>query len=216
MKNTEISARSISHFLLLLAIFLSLFSHRQMSAQDRNDFATLYTQKKISALKEYYDRNRIKEDDWRLFVRTLFVSDADSALAIYARIYGLTGDKQLRGFIRERVADLYYARGYYETSRKLLKDEKYFRKLMSANINAPLPKESFGLQTGAFGSYENALKAKNKLLKNVKDVTIIRKKSNGNDLFIVVVGRYNSRDEAEKALQEVKRNYGIKGFVIQY
>lgn len=216
MENTEISSRSIFHILLLLAFFLSLSSYRQIYAQDRNDFATLYTQKKIAVLKEYYDQNRIKEDDWRLFVRALFVSDADSALAIYARIYGSSDDKQLRGFIRERVADLYYARGYYETSRKLLKDEKYFRKLISANINASLPKESFGVQTGAFGSYENALKAKNKLLKNVKDVTIIRKKSNGNDLFLVVVGRYTSRDQAEKALQEAKRNYGIKGFVIQY
>jgi hypothetical protein len=191
----------------LCLLFLSVF------AQNRKDLAILYEQNKVEILKEYHLKNRINYDDWRLFVRAVFVENIDTVMSIYASIYKKTGDKKLKEFIRERVADFYYAKGYYETSQKILRDDSFFQATISANREEEL---RYGIQIGAFGTYENAMKAKNNLLNNTNDVTIIKKESKGNDLFIVVIGQYQSRSEAENSLNDLKRKNNQNGFIIQY
>jgi len=195
---------------LIFLIFLSFFN---VSAQSRDNLASLYEQNRVELLKDYNLQNRIKVNDWRLFVRAIFIENIDMVMSLYTQIYTITNDKKLKGFIRERVADFYYAEGYYETSQKMLKDENFFRETISVKKELNL---QFGIQTGAYGNYENALNTKNKLLNNINDVTIIKKESKGNDLFIVVIGRYQSRHEAERALKDLKQKSNLNGFIIQY
>jgi hypothetical protein len=185
-------------------------------AADNSVIADLYQNQQFATLKNYYEMNQIKEPGWREFIEAVFEPDAEKAMVLLAKSYKAANDKILKMSIKERVASFYYARGYYETSQKILKDDKYFRSIISMKEETEISAERFGIQVGAFSDYQNATKSQKKLMKDIKEVSILSKRMNGKNLYVVVVGKYTSRNEAEKKLKQLENQKGIKGYIIQF
>jgi hypothetical protein len=199
----------------LIILFLIISFSIQLFGQSNSELANLYENNQLVKLKQYSDNDQINDPHWRVFVKTLFEQNADSALGIFAAIYRLTQDKVLQQFIIERISDYYYARGYYKTAERLLKDKKYFNETISAQHKLKTETKNFGIQIGAFSSYENALSLKNKVLKRADNVAIINKDSNDENLYVVVVGKFSDRKAAERELQVLKQK-NINGFIVTY
>lgn len=199
----------------LIIFFLIISFSIQLFGQSNSELADLYENNQLIKLKQYSDNDQINDPHWRVFVKALFEQNADSALGVFAAIYRLTPDKVLQRFIIERISGYYYARGYYKTAEQLLKDKKYFNETISAHHKLKTETQKYGIQIGAFSSYENALSMKNKVLKRTDNVAIINKDSNDENLYVVVVGKFSDRESAERELQ-VLRQKNINGFIVTY
>lgn len=206
-------------FLFNLVVFAgciaSAFSN-PVTGQSAKELADLYENQQFLKLKEYHENRQIYDSDWKRFVGAIFEDNADSAVMMFASVYRSSQDKALRKYSAERISDYYYARGYYKTSERILKDKKYLDEIVSAQSEPQRSNTSrYGIQVGAFSNHENALTLKNKMLKINKNVTIVNKESNGDSLFLVVIGKYSNREVAEKELQRLRDN-NVAGFIIQY
>lgn len=203
------------NLIVLAGLIVTAFPSPTMG-QSVKELADLYESQQFLKLKQYYENNQIYESDWKRFVGALFEDNADSAVMMFAGVYKSSRDKTLRKYVVERISDYYYARGYYKTSERLLSDKKFLEEITSTRSEPESSNTAgYGIQVGAFGNYENALSMKNKVLKKYRNVTIVSKESNGDNLFLVVIGKYSDREVAEKELQSLRSN-NINGFVIQY
>ena len=202
--------------LIILAGFIVFVIPGSLIGQSSKELSDLYENQQFLKLKEYYENNQIHDPGWKRFVEALSEDNADSAIIMFAGVYKSSQDKVLRKHVIERISDYYYARGYYKTAERLLRDKKFLDETVSAK---PEPGRSntvgYGIQVGAFGNYENALALKNKMLKKNRNVTIVNKESNGENLFLVVIGKYSDREVAEKELRSLRSN-NVGGFIIQY
>lgn len=202
--------------LIILAGFIVSVFSSLLWGQSARELAELYENQQILKLKEYYENNQIYDSDWRRFVGALLEDNADSAVMMFAGVYKSSHNKVLKKYSVERISDYYYARGYYKTSERLLKDRKFLDEILSTQPEAEGSNTTgYGIQVGAFSNYENALALKNKVLKKHRNVTIVNKESNGDKLFLVVIGKYSDREVAEKELQSLQSS-NMNGFVIQY
>lgn len=202
-------------FNITVLLVVTLFYPIQLLGQTNSELVSLYENNQLLKLKEYSDNNKIYDTHWKAFIKALFEQNADSALDIFTGIYNTTNDKLLQRIIIERISDYYYARGYYITSERILKDKKFFRETISVQQESKTDAIKYGIQIGAFSSYKNASNLKNKILKKANNVAIINKDTNGDNLYVVVIGKYSNRNEAEKELQALQQK-NIIGYIIQY
>lgn len=202
-------------FVLNIVIVFILFYPIQLLGQTNSELGSLYENNQLLKLKQYSDNNQIYDPQWKTFINALFEQNADSAMDMFTDIYNTTGDKLLQRFIIERISDYYYARGYYVTSEKILKDKKFFKETISVEHSSKTDGVKYGIQIGAFSNYKNASNLKNKVLKKVNNVAIISKDTNGDNLYVVVVGKYSDRNKAEEELKTLSQK-NIIGFIIQY
>lgn len=207
-------------FVFRLTVFsiFAIFISNQLIGQSAKELSELYENQQLLVLKKHLDNNQIYSADWKMFVNALFEPNADSALDMFATVYKTSSDKKLKEYVTERIAEYYYARGYYKTSERILEDKRFLNETVEKKDNERIQStgSSFGIQIGAFSSYDNAAKKKDELMKKFEDVTIINKKSKSQTLYVVVVGNYSNREAAEKGLQVIKRKTNVNGFIIQY
>ncbi|MCB0300901.1 MAG: SPOR domain-containing protein [Calditrichaeota bacterium] len=220
-------------------IILILLLSYSVVGQDARELAELYAQNRTEELRELRDRQSIRPVDWRNFVESLFISDAEVATQNMLAIYGSTSDNRLRGFIRERISNFYSARGYYETARRIETDNDFMDRLVTLNrarnprSESPADREDsqpitsqprsgdgngemFAIQAGAFTTLQNARRATQKYRRYYSTTRILEKEKDGQPLYIVVVGEYKSRNQAETALPEINNRLNLKGYVIEY
>lgn len=204
------SQMQVNRFCLYLILFSALGS--LAFSQENEQYARLYQSQDIQKIEEMLETPGNIPQDWRQFFKTLFIENADSSVGQLVSLFNNTENETIKQFIRERISQFYFARGYYQTAEKILTDEIFVNRIFRTQ-QKPL---NYGIQIGAFSTYDNALKIKNKLLKNISDISIISKIVNGQKLYIIVIGKFNSRNEAEKALNQYKSTHQVKGYVIQY
>ena len=176
------------------------------------DIYQLYTSGQFHAIEKELTAQNISDEKWRKFAEILFIENLDKALEEYISLYNSYENVQLRNLIIDRISQYYYARGLYESADRILKDEEFRQKVFAVNTR----KISFGVQLGAFSTYDNANAAKNKYSADVDDIIIINKDSGGKQLYVVVAGRYDSREKAENRHKLIRNKLGIKGIIIQY
>jgi len=172
----------------------------------------LYHSNRISEIETLLENGQIVGEDWKKFAETLFIEDLDAALKQYISLYGATADNQLKNLIIDRVSQYYYAKGLYESAERILDDEEFRARLFSMNVE----KIYFGVQLGAFSSQENAANARDKYAENISDISVVAKSSGGKTLFVVVAGRFDSKQKADQYKATLSSKYGYKGIVIQY
>lgn len=201
-------------------------------AQDTARLADLYRSHQISELQRLNNGNGITDAGWRLFIAAIFETDAETGSQMMLQAYSKSNDAQLHQFIRNRVSQFYSARGYYDTSRRILEDEAFFQRIISVNSSSKIKNKNrsgeaaiqsidekgnhFGIQVGAFSTLENAENIRRKYQKTYADAKVMKKVRNGNSLFIVVVGKYSSREEAESAIPAINNKLSVKGYIIQF
>ena len=76
-------------------------------------------------------------------------------------------------------------------------------------------REYFTIQAGAFLNYKNALALKNKFEAKDWETGIFTKEIGGSIFNVVTVGRFSSRNDAEKFLVDLKKKFGISGRIVR-
>lgn len=203
-------------------------------AQSPSQIAELYTEGNIEELRNLRDQNAIKDPDWRNFVENLFVTDAEIASQNMLAIYANTRDPQLRKLIRQRIADFYSARGYYETSQRLLRDDAFAEQLASIAISRSTTpaaqsgasnqtekpvvtqSEKFAIQVGAFSTLQNARRATQTIRRYYPSARILEKEREGTPLYVVVIGEFSSKAQAETLLPDIQKKLNLQGYIIGF
>ncbi|NOX38546.1 MAG: SPOR domain-containing protein [Calditrichaeota bacterium] len=193
------------HLILFLFVYSGL-------SQQSDSWLQLYRSHQIYELKRLNESGAITDPHWRAFIEALFMDAADSAIARMAGIYFETTDAGLKEVIRQRIGQYYYARGYYETARRIQMDEAFVRMLLAGQQK----KTRYGVQIGAFLHYENALKFKRKWEDRIRDVKVINKIRNGSRLYVVVAGGFRKREDAERLKEQLRSEFSLKGYIVQY
>lgn len=194
-------------YLISIVIFSVCFAYSQP-----DNWYQLYMDNNIPALKEQLDSGQISDPLWAKFVQTLFQVELEDVLPNYVAIFEQTNDIKLKKVVLDRISQLYYARGFYETANRILDDKQFQNEFFSAQKE----KIYFGIQLGAFSSYTNALRAKKDLSKTIGNVLIVTKNSRGRKLYVVVAGKFTDRQQAQKYRTQLASKYGKKGIIIQY
>jgi len=215
-----------------IVLMMGLFAFNVALSQTNESLTKLYQNNRIAELGDLNKQNKIQSPGWKMFVDAIFENDADAASRTMLSAYSLSNDPALQKFIKERISKFYSARGYYETSRRILEDEIFFQKIISINGNQQIKNKNdsgekavqpidekgnqFGVQVGAFSTVQNAQNVSRKYQKYYLDSKVMKKVRNGNSLYIVVIGGYSSRKEAEKAIPAINNKLNVKGYIIQY
>lgn len=227
----------LRHLILLLFSFGSLYS------QGSAELARLYRDDKINELQELRKKDLIKSSDWKVFVDALFETDGEKATQRMLEVYSYSNDSKLKDIIRKRVSLFYSARGYYETSRRIMDDENFVGSIASLKRGSPPSTgddnrgvenssdnqspgdeigqisdngQTFGIQVGAYSAYENALQASRKYASAYTNTRVLKKTKSGLDLYVVVIGGYSTREEASSRIDEISNRFKVKGYIVQY
>lgn len=201
---------------LIWSLPIVFFLLSSLFAQDRESLAQLYSQHRILDLKQLNESHSIPFEDWKQFINTLFVTEADDAIQKFSDIYTRTEDTRLQQFIRQRIADYYAARGIYGTAEKIERDELFFEHDILPRWTGKRSLQ-FGVQLGAFSTKENARRVKDEFSKDYPNTRIIEKIRSGRKLFIVLIGGYSTRSEAERVARILNHKFQKeKYFTVQY
>lgn len=225
------SAGKMFHFrwLLLLAALLSVPAFAQSNAE----LLAMYRENKIDQLEKLHRQGSLPEPGWRIFIEAIFIEDAETATIRMMEAYQQTALPELQQVIRERISHYYAARGYYETARRILDDEHSFREILAikapqtsprpasptpppAQQNRGTPGERYGVQIGAFSTYDGAETVSRECRALYANTEILEKEKDGDTLYVVVIGGYPERAAAENILSNVNQQFKVKGYIIQY
>jgi hypothetical protein len=171
-----------------------------------------YLSNDITALQTDLEKNSLTDPDWKQFVQAIFIEDVEEALPQFIVLYQRTADTKLKKIILDRISQYYYAKGFYETANRILTDENFRTQIFSVREEQIY----FGVQLGAFSSFDNAEKAKKKYSGSIKDIYIITKESSGKKLYAVIAGKFKNREDAEKLEKEIQEKFTKKGMITQY
>jgi len=197
-------------FVQYLIISVVLVSSSLLAQPD--NWFRLYTENNIVELKKLLDEKKITDTNWASFVEILYEEEVENALPRFVDLYKNARDKKLKKIILDRISQYYYARGFYTTANRIIEDKDFRDQIFSTKVQ----KKYFGVQLGAFSSYDNALKSKKKYLSKIKHVSIITKQRNNRKLYVVVVGKLGTKEEAIKLKTRIRDEFGQKGIIIQY
>jgi hypothetical protein len=172
----------------------------------------LYVDNNTSELENLIQAGQVNNPEWHAALKLLFREEIDKIFSQFIELYETTTDNLLKKIILDRVSQYYYAKGLYDTAERLLKEEHFRNQIFS------LKKRSiqFGVQLGAFSSYNNALKSKSEFSGKINSLSIITKSTKGRKLYILVAGKFNSREDAELMKNRIFSNFKHEGMVIQY
>lgn len=182
-------------------------------AQNRSQLFEQFQNHQVEALLQSYRHRAITMPDWRQFLALIQQSNADSAVAGYFRLFNRTHDQQLQHLIRQRIAQFYSIQGFYETARRVETDPVFFRKLQGIKKQQQI---HYGVQLAAFSRRENALRKKQALSASGLATRVIAKQKNGQALFVLIHGDFESKEAATRAMKTIRKKFNLKGYVVEY
>lgn len=217
----------------IILLFLGLAGVLCRSGISQSDnLAGLYRDNRIQELEALRKNGSIAGEDWKMFTDALFEPDAEAAVPKMVEAYSISADRALKTIIQERLSQFYAARGYYETAKRILSDDEFFQGVVAlkasrqpesktAGPGSTIPRVSesgqiFGVQVGAYSSYENAGRASQKYRQNYSNVLVLEKERPGSNLYVVVIGGYSTREEAAAVMEGIQKEFKVKGYIIQY
>ena len=108
---------------LVTWILSFLFFNSIVSAQNHQDLFEFYAKKQFSKLESRIQqlRNSAKDDPEVLFFSTILTDNGDSAFSIYEQLF-IQSQGPLKKLASEKLAEFYYALGFYIKSSEY---EKY-------------------------------------------------------------------------------------------
>ncbi len=78
---------------------------------------------------------------------------------------------------------------------------------------APAP-NTFALQVGAFSTYENAARQRDMLSGTNEPVEITTRMRGGQNLYLVWIGAFRTREQAQEFAQQLRQRYNIEAMVV--
>lgn len=195
--------RNIS--ICFLFLYLSVYSQTV-------DFHSLYSENRISEIEDLLLQNKINHAGWEEFAKALFEENWEIAIQKYIAIYLNTQDNQIQRAVLDRISQYYYAKGLYDSANRIINDENFRKRIFSINTK----KIYFGIQLAAYSSYENAIKGRDQHSKKIDNTNIMTKESGGKKLYVIVAGKFSSRQEAESYQKQLREELGIQGIIVQF
>ncbi len=206
----DLSAMQKYRFIQYLIIFSISFC-LNVTAQPQKWYK-LYKDNDLLKLEQSWKSGKINNTDWNTFLGYIFTEKFEDILPSIIQLYDRTTDKFLKRAILDRLSQYYYSKGFYDTANRILHDVQFRNQIFSIKKK----KIQFGVQLGAFSSYENALKSKQNLSKKLNDIFIISRNRNGRKFYLVVAGKFNSKSEAIQYKNNIYNTIKKKGIIIQY
>lgn len=194
---------------LILLLFFIWVNHLFSASRE---WYNLYINDEITKLQKLNSNGNISDSDWQEFLNILNVENTDKSISAYVKLYDHSEDDYLRKCILDRISQYYYAKGFYETASRILEDRQFRHRMFSLKKK----KIQFGVQLGAFSSYKNALKSKNRFSSHLEEVSIVTKNRNGSKLYVVIAGKLETKKDAVSMKKRILQRFDHKGIVIQY
>jgi hypothetical protein len=210
----------------ILILSFSLFNSI-VSAQKHQDLFDYYSSKQIENLEL-----RIKQlegsgnnDPELQFFRAVISDNGDNAFQIYERLFKQS-EGPLKNLTAQKLAEYYYARGFYIRSSEYEKIAKTYIPVKTTesvktgdntnNYKAKKPTTPiYQIQVGAFGVRKNADDLARFLGNKKLRVSVVNREVDGTDLFCVWVEGKSNLDDTEKVANEIKKKYSLSYRIIK-
>ena len=213
-------------FLLILFLF-SIFANSIVFAQKYQDLFTYYTNRQIDKLGTRIQQleNTDQNNPEILFFRAVLSDNGEKAFSVYERLY-----KQSKGPLKnlsaEKLADYYFARGFYVKSSEYKNIAKTYIPVKTIedvksgdNTKERKPEQRpssiYRIQVGAFGVHDNANDLASFLKGKKMDVSIVTREVDGKDLYCVWVTGGSSLKSTEEIAEEIKRKYRLSYRIVK-
>lgn len=190
---------------------LTLLLISSLSAQS-DYWYRLYLNNDLVTIEKLLKNQSITAPHWSRFFSLLFTENGEESLVEYVKLFNETEDARLKKLVLDRISQYYYAKGLYTTAKRLYNDPTFRDYLFSSKQD----KQYYGVQLGAYSSYENALASKKKLPQSLKNIHILTKNIGGKKLFVIVAGKFTSQNQARKLFQQLKDQFNIQGMIISF
>ncbi len=164
--------------------------------------------------EELSAKSAVMEDDqYYLTLSAVYESDGEKALELYKRALRRARNGELKKFLRDKIADYYYAGGYYVTAAKFRNGDKQSSEVSGKEENIAESKDQYFIQYGVFSTRENAKKFIGSLQRTgINFILVVHK-----ERFHVVSGPYNGKAEAARQLAAIESRFGqLKPFIKKF
>ena len=214
--------------LILFTCFLSLcLSFSIVSAQKHQDLFEYYENKQIDKLTTRIQqlKNNAQNDPEVMFFSTVLTDNGDAAFSIYERLF-----IQSRGIVKnlaaEKLAEFYYARGFYIKSSEYEKFAKTYIPLKTIEVVKSgdntrekkieqRSKSIYKIQVGAFSVIDNANDLAGFLRGKKMEVSVVTRKVGGNNLYCVWVEGGSDFKSTEDIAVEIKKKYKLSYRIVK-
>lgn len=178
-----------------------------------------------------------------IFLEAVLTENGQEAVSIYQNFVEKYPGNPYADAALYRIYSYYYALGLYETAGKVLKnltdkypDSPYIKMAMSqeeakeetvltekqdlTEVEKPAQNISetdfkFTIQAGAFVKIDNAKGLKSELEAEGISCDLKEKTVGGTTFHVVYAGKFQSRAEAEKFLQQINSRYNLNGRIVE-
>jgi hypothetical protein len=202
----------------IISILLLFFTLSGAIAADA--LIELYEAHNYEALKKAIDSYSTNNSYEIMFFRAVFNENGEEAKAAYEKVFSNTNGK-LKRYSAKKLMDYYYANGYYDTAKKY---QKYLvesetqtteKNNSSKPVTSVVTQEKLYIQVGAFGLKENAAQLQNMLkTQNIK-ASIIEKKINGKNLFLVWIKGKSDFESTLNQANSLREKYDLDYRIIK-
>ena len=214
--------------LILFTCFLSLFlSLSIVTAQNHQDLFEYYKNKQIDKLTTRIQqlKNNAQNDPEVLFFSTVLTDNGDVAFSTYERLF-----IQSRGIVKnlaaEKLAEYYYARGFYIKSSEYEKFGKTYIPVKTLEViksgdntrekkAEQRSKSIYKIQVGAFSVIDNANDLAGFLRGKKLEVSVVTRKVSGNNLYCVWVEGGSDFKSTEDIAVEIKKIYNLSYRIVK-
>jgi len=190
-------------------------------AQDLAELYSLYEARKMVQLEQRLATmpNNAGQIPDIVFFRTIFNENGEEALKVYEQLFEQS-DGLLKKITAHKLAQYYYARGYYVKAGEFTEIAQNTpaqlsdRKINITRPEKPLPANEpaealYAIQVGAFSYRDNAQKMLDLLNQQRLNARIVTREINGKALFCVWITGKDDPDETNEYARDLKRKYNI-------
>lgn len=178
-----------------------------------------------------------------IFLEGVLTENGQDAVSIYQDFVEKYPNNPYADAALYRIYSYYYALGFYETAGKVLKnltdkypDSPYIKmaksqeeakeetalteKTETTEIQKPMQVKNdsdykFTIQAGAFVKIENAQGLKSEFESEGIYCEMKEKNIGGTTFHVIYAGKFNSRTDAEKFLQQINSRYNLNGRIVE-
>ena len=204
-----------------------IFSLSVVSAQKHQELFDYYATKQIDKLTSRVKQldNSTQNDPEVLFFTTVLNDNGDNAFTIYERLF-IQSHGLLKNFAAEKLAEYYYALGFYVKSAEYRKFVKTYIPVKTIEVvkSGDNTKESktehstnsiYKIQVGAFGVVENANDLARFLKGEKLEVSVVNRNVSGSILYCVWVEGGVDFEKTEYIAEGIKKKYQLSYRIVK-
>jgi hypothetical protein len=198
-----------------------------VSAQNHPDLFEFYTNKQFDKLETRIQElgNSAKDDPEVLFFNTILTDNADNAITIYEQLFSQS-QGLLKKLASEKLAEYYYALGFYIKSSEYEKYSKTYIPVKTTEFvksgdniikgkSESDIKSIYMIQVGAFSVIDNANDLAGFLKGKELEVSVVSRNIAGNILYCVWLKGDSNFENTEKFAEEIKEKYDLSYRIVQ-